>query len=194
MSSQDDTLGLFESVRAGDFAAYEALFLRFADRLLLYVRLRLGPELAALVEPWDVVQETFLQAHRDFARFAGRDPRTFGHWLNRIAANRIRDLADHFGSQKRRAPGPRADSQALDRIRASVTGPGTASEREERRRGLHQALTKLSQRQREAVFLRFFEGRSYGEIGAQLGFGRETARLEVTQAIALLGSVLRDLG
>jgi RNA polymerase sigma-70 factor (ECF subfamily) len=189
-----ETHELILRAHAGDEGAYEALFTRHAARLQLYVRLRLGVSLAARLDPWDVVQETYLAAHRGFAEFEARGPGAFSHWLNRIAANRIRDLSDHFGSQKRRLPAPRAeDSAALGRIRASVTGPATASERQERHLRVHAALAALDPGPREAVFLRFFEGYTYQELGQALGCSRETARQQIALAVGVLGGSLADL-
>ena len=189
-----ETHELLLRARGGDEGAYEALFTRHAARLQLYVRLRLGARLAQRLDPWDVVQETYLAAHRAFASFEPRDPDAFGHWLNRIASNRIRDLADHFETQKRQEPGPRAqESAALARVRASVTGPATASERQERHQRVQGALASLDATQREALLLRFFEGYTYQEIGEALGCSRETARQSIGLAVGILGSRLEDL-
>ena len=84
MTAPDDLRSLFQRAATGDRAAADRLFARAADRLLLFVRLRLGPALRPRLEPNDVLQEVFAHAHRDFGRFepaAGSDPdRSFVHW------------------------------------------------------------------------------------------------------------------
>ena len=61
--------GLLASARTGDREACDRLFARAADRLQLYVRLRLGERLRARVDSMDVLQEAFLHAHRDVGSF-----------------------------------------------------------------------------------------------------------------------------
>jgi RNA polymerase sigma-70 factor (ECF subfamily) len=182
---------LVGAAQAGDRRAYEALFERYAERLLLYVRLRLGAALRGKVSPFDVLQETFLAAHKAFAEFDQRDEDSFSHWIHRIAHNRIRDLADHHGAQRRAPAGGHLDgSGVIERIRASQTGPSTRAGREEEQRRLEQAIQALEPREREALLLRYFEGQSFERVGQALGCSRETARAVVGTAQVKLGSAL----
>lgn len=178
--------------RGGDDAAYEALFARVADRLLLYVRLRLGPRLAGSLEPMDVVQETYLAALRSFAGFEPRGPGAFSRWLFRIADNRLRDAVDHLDAHKRQALARAArSSSVLDRLRAEEASPATESDRREQVHALHEALARLAEDERQAVLLRHFHEATFAEIGAQLGTSEPTARRLVVRAYARLGEALR---
>ncbi len=94
------TRTLCVQARAGDQKAYEQLFALHADRALLFVRARLGPRLREKVESMDVLQEAYLAAHRDFAKFEYTDDGAFLRWICRIIENRICDLGDYFGAQK----------------------------------------------------------------------------------------------
>lgn len=48
---------------------------------------------------------------------------------------------------------------------------------------LDEVMDELSRRDREAVLLHFFEGRSYGEVGARLSLAEDAARMRVNRAL-----------
>ena len=127
MSGAGRTEALAAAAGGGDARSYEELFARVADRLLLYVRLRIGRELSAKLEPLDVVQEVYAEAHRSFATFRPQGPGSFSRWLQRIARHRILDLAKFHGAEKRRAPPPLSGSAALDSLRARYATAGAGS-------------------------------------------------------------------
>ncbi|MGE0711263.1 MAG: RNA polymerase sigma factor [Planctomycetota bacterium] len=192
MSGETEELTL--GAREGDGGAYEALFARVADRLLLYVRLRLGPRLAGSLEPMDVVQDTYLAALRAFGGFEPREPGAFSRWLFRIADNRLRDAAEHLGAQKRQAlEGAVRSSTVLTRLRAEEASPQTETQRREQARALHEALAGIDEDERRAVLLRHFHDATFAGIGEELGVSEATARRLVVRAHARLGEALRGL-
>lgn len=189
-----ETDELVAGAQGGDEEAYEAVFERVAPRLLLYVRLRLGPALEARVEPMDVLQETYLQAHKSFAQFQPSGSGSFAGWLFGIADNRLRDLAEHFGAEKRRAlREARRGSAVLQRLEAQAAGPGTECAQREAQRRLLEAVNDLAEGEREAVLLRFFHQLTFAEIAARLGISEAGARRSVVRASARLGRHLRSL-
>ena len=60
---------------------------------------------------------------------------------------------------------------------------GSATEWERLRPVIDDALHALDERDREAVLLRFFEGRPFAEIGAKLSLTEDTARVRVGRAL-----------
>jgi len=162
---------LVEQVQAGDRAAYEALFERVADRLLTYVRIRMGARLRGRLEPVDVVQDVYLEAFRDLARFEPRDEGAFSRWLYRIADHRLSNLADHFGARKRQAPGGALarGSAVLDRLRDRERSPSSVCARREQEERLVAAMESLDPDEREALLLRHFQGLSVAEVRESLG-------------------------
>jgi len=190
----NETDDLVAGAARGDDAAYEALFDRVASRLLLYIRMRLGPSLASRVEPMDVLQDAYLQAHKGFARFEARDPGSFSSWLYRIVDHRLHDLADHFGAEKRRAlREARRGSAVLLRIEAEAAGPGTECARREARDQLLDAVDGLSEKEREAILLRFFHGLTFDAIAQRLEISEPSVRRTLARAHASLGRHLRGL-
>jgi RNA polymerase sigma-70 factor (ECF subfamily) len=189
-----DTDELVAGAQAGDDAAYEALFARVADRLLLYLRLRMGTQLGANLEPLDLLQDTYLAAHQAFATFETREPGAFGRWLFRIADNRLRDAAKRLHAEKRRAfEGAARGSGVLERLRAEQASPSSESGQRERARALNEALAQLPEPEREAVLLRHFHQQTHEAIAAQLSVSEPTARRLVARAQAKLGRALREL-
>ena len=56
------------------------------------------------------------------------------------------------------------------------------------------ALHALGERDREAVLLRFFEGRTFGEVGARLSVSDDAARMRVDRALEKLRGLLKRRG
>ncbi len=191
--STADTASLLQRARAGDRDAADVLFARAADRVLLYVRLRLGRALRAEVDSMDVLQETYAAAIEDLDRFEMRGDGAFPRWLCRIAENRIRGLADRRGAKKRSPGGGRLPvSDVLDRVAAQGSGPATRAERIEGRERLASALDRLEDDERLAILLRHFEGRTFDAMAAALGTSASGARRILGRAMARLGSALEE--
>ena len=62
---------LLQSARAGEGAALGRLLEPYRNYLTLLARLQVGRRLQGKVDASDLVQETFMEAHRDFDRFRG---------------------------------------------------------------------------------------------------------------------------
>jgi RNA polymerase sigma-70 factor (ECF subfamily) len=175
------TRDLWDQARAGDRAAYDALFARHADRALLFIRARLGPKLRQKVEAVDVLQDAYLAAHRSFADFDHADDGAFFRWLCRIIDHRIRDLGDHFGAQKR---------QPVVVPRSAPTGPVTAVARAEHQAKVAAALDRLADDHRQVVLLRYFEGLTAEEAGERMSRTAGAVRKLTVRALAELGKLL----
>jgi RNA polymerase sigma-70 factor (ECF subfamily) len=65
----------------------------YENYLLLLARLQIGRRLQSKVDAADLVQETFLEAHRHFTQFRGRTEEELVGWLRQIlAANLAKGL------------------------------------------------------------------------------------------------------
>jgi RNA polymerase sigma-70 factor (ECF subfamily) len=189
-----ETDELVGQAQGGHGGAYEALFARVAERLLLYVRLRLGPELSARLEPADVLQEIYLQAHKDFQTFQLREKGSFSGWLYRIADHRLRDLASYFSADKRKALNQAARGSAvLERLTVEERGPATECDRRERHVALAESLTALADLEREALLLRFFHDLTLDAIADRLETSEPTVRRALVRGQVKLGMRLRSL-
>src|SRR5262249_29174420 len=88
--------------RTGDNQALGELLELYRNYLRLLARLQIGPRLQGKVDPADVVQETFLKAHRNFGLFQGKTEREFVGWLRQILAANLAMLVRHYFGTSRR--------------------------------------------------------------------------------------------
>src|SRR4051794_40708516 len=86
---------LIDQARGGDAAALGRLLEMYRNYLRLLARSLLGRALRLRVDPSDLVQETFLDAHRDFPRFAGGGEPELVAWLRRILVRNLADQVRH---------------------------------------------------------------------------------------------------
>lgn len=172
------TQSWYEAARAGDKSAYDRLFAQHADRATLFIRARLGPKLRTQVDSQDILQDAYLEAHRDFAKFQPTDDSAFGRWLCRIIENRLRDLNDYFSAKKR---------QPVDLPKSHPTGPATAADRAEHREKLLQNLDKLDEDHRLVLFFRYFEGLTAEETGVKMNRSAGAVRKLAARALTELG-------
>lgn len=172
-----------ELARAGDGEAFRRLFEKYQRRLALFAHYRLGEGLRASMDVDDVVQETFLEAARDIARFDYRSPDSFFRWLASIARHVIEDAARRE-SRKKRAGGRRTDAAEAQLV--DTLTPSRILFQAERVRSLMERLDALPDQYREVIVLARLEGLSPGEIAVRLGKPREAVALLLHRALKRL--------
>ncbi len=92
-SLADSELGqLLTFARAGNRPALGQLLDRYRPYLMLLARLQIDRRLQGKVEAADLVQETFLEAHRDFAQFRGTTEKELVGWLRQILVSNLANL------------------------------------------------------------------------------------------------------
>jgi RNA polymerase sigma-70 factor (ECF subfamily) len=168
---------LIRQARLDDEAARGLLLEDQRDYLLRVAHQRLHGRVTVRVEPADVVQETFLHAHRAFDQFLGEEEAAFRAWLERILENAIaRVIRNHLLLQKRSLTreqslgDPQTGSAGPENnLDAGVSTPSQRAMRREDEARLANALEKLPDTQRDAVRLRHLEGWSLAAIAERLG-------------------------
>jgi RNA polymerase sigma-70 factor, ECF subfamily len=143
--------------------------------LLVAVRDRVGPKLAERVSAEDVLQETWLHAWRDRASHRFEGVAAFRKWLLTIASNRIRDLADVHGAEKRGAGRVNSWDAPWPEPLRSTTPSRTAMLREQAD-AVSRAFDALPAPQRDVLRLRLIEGLPLSEIAPKLGIGLSAAK------------------
>jgi RNA polymerase sigma-70 factor (ECF subfamily) len=182
------TLELVRRIRAGERDAWDDLYARYHDQLLLTVRLRLGQELRRHLESEDVLQNVALDAFRALPRFEYRGAGSLEAYLRTLVVNELRDRADAFSAAKRAGTVPlEGDAPA----RAASEPCYLDAERYER---LERALRALPSDQREIVVLRRLEDLTGKEVAARLGMSDEAARKAYSRAMAHLTTLLSRQG
>lgn len=163
----EDEAALVRAARAGDQAAFGALYERYA-RVVHGIMLAHAPPDAAD----DLVQDVFERALRQIRGL--RDDRAFAGWLITIARNRVRD---HW----RREP----VSEELPERAAEAAAPAQA----EAARVL-EAIRELPEAYRETLLLRLVEGMTGPEIAARVGITPESVRVNLHRGMKMLREAL----
>src|SRR5436305_2178545 len=97
-----DPSTLLEQARAGDGPALGQLFELYRRYLTLLARVQIGQRLQGKVDAADLVQESFLDAHRNFPQFRGTTEGQLANWLRQILAAKLADMMRRYlGTQGR---------------------------------------------------------------------------------------------
>jgi RNA polymerase sigma-70 factor (ECF subfamily) len=188
-----DAAQWFPAARAGCREALGST-LEACRRYLLWVaRRELDADLQAKAGASDLVQETLLDASRDFGGFHGDSEEELLAWLRRILLNNLSNFVRNYrDTAKRRV----SDEVPLDSV-SPAGGPSDvlpgrdaspsqeAVEREQVAL-LEDALTRLPDDLRHIVTLWHREEKSFEEIARLVGCSANTARARWMQAIKRL--------
>jgi RNA polymerase sigma-70 factor (ECF subfamily) len=173
-----DTDRMIAEARAGDAAALGRLLEMYRNYLRLLARVEIGRRLQGKVDASDVVQETFLDAHRYFPAFRGSAEGQFVGWLRQILAGTLANqVRRYIGTQARDirlereiADGLDHSSVMLDRaLVADQSSPSEQAARQEQAVVLADALAGLPDDYREAIVLRHVEGLTFPQVAARMG-------------------------
>lgn len=149
---------------------------QFRDYLALLARMQLGPQLCARLDPSDLVQQTLLDAYRQWNQFRGRTDAELAAWLRRMLSCNLADALRALGRAKRDIFRERSLDAALDEscsrlqgwLQAVQTSPSQRAVRNEELLRLAAALAELPQAQRDAVELHHLHGCSLSQVVAHL--------------------------
>ncbi|MBL8048220.1 MAG: sigma-70 family RNA polymerase sigma factor [Chthonomonas sp.] len=166
---------LVRRAKAGDYSAFEQLFVR--HRQLVY---RFAYQMAPRQDDAeDIVQEVFVRAYQNLSRY--RDEAKFTTWLLRIATNLATDKARM--TQRRSNLEQKEAKGALEWMTVGNTEDANDNlEGEYQVQALRKALAALPVHHRSVIVLRDLEGREYSEIAEMLGCSIGGAKLRVLRA------------
>jgi RNA polymerase sigma-70 factor (ECF subfamily) len=171
------------AARAGCAAALGQALEACRGYLLLVAQRELHADLRAKGGASDLVQETFLEAQRDFVRFQGGAEAELLAWLRRILLNNLANFTRSYRETDKRqvgrevtlphdrAPSPRGGGLAAEA--PSPSGEALAGERAE---AVRRALDRLPEDYRRVVQLRYREERPFEEIARLLGRSANAVR------------------
>lgn len=192
---------LLSLARSGDVAALGQLLELYRNYLTLLARLQVDRRLQGKVDPADLVQETFLEAHRDFEQFRGESEAELAGWLRRILATNFANLVRHYYGTQRRDPHLERDlanaldqsSKALDRsLVAAQSSPSHQAARREQSVILADALRRIAEDYREVIVLRHIEGLTFPEVATRMGRSEDSVKKLWARGLARLRQALGD--
>jgi RNA polymerase sigma-70 factor (ECF subfamily) len=173
-----DVERLLRSAREGDRERLGRLLDRYRAYLTLLARLQVGPGLRSKIDDSDIVQETFLQAHRAFAQFEGGTESELVAWLRQILASRVVKQVRRFhGTGRRDVKLEREIEAALDQSSMALdrglvspqSSPSAKAVRSEQGVLLADALERLPEDYREVIVLRNLQGLTFPEVAVRMG-------------------------
>lgn len=164
---------------------FRILVQRYQDALLRYIR-RIGctdPEAAK-----DILQESFIKAYVNLNDYDSAFK--FSTWIYRIVHN---ETMSHFRKQRNR-PQAVADKSTLYLFESIPDDLDIAGDTDLKLRGqaVSLALSKVSPQYREVLILRFFEERSYDEIGDILQIPHGTVATYIARGKRELQALLKE--
>lgn len=186
----------------GSEPAKGALLENYRVYLELLARVELGRRLQTKVDAADVVQETFLEAHRNFGIFRGGSEAEFTAWLRGILSGRIANLVRHYlgtqGRDLRREQGLNVDldhsSRAVDQgLFALQSSPSQHVAQREQVVLLAEALARLPADYREVVILRHFEELSFPEVARRMARSADSVQKLWVRALANLRQTMQEV-
>ena len=160
-----------------------------------FSRSQLTPELLPRATPSDVVQDTFLEAYRDFVQFRGNSPAEFLAWLRRILVRNIVRLVEHHISAQKRDVRKEISLESIARafdqstcrldhvLGVAVKTEADRIESSERVAIVADHLAKLPSQYRDVLVLRHLEELSFEQVAKRMNRTAAATRMLWVRAI-----------
>lgn len=162
-------------------------------------RREFDPALVGKLSPSDVVQETFIDAHRDFESFTSETHAELKRWLRALLLNNLIDCRRLFVETEMRDVGRelpihwltlRDQSEISDR--GQPLSPLSQLIQVERASALQAALSRLSQESRQLIYLRHQLRYTFPKIAERLAITPGAARMRYVRCLEELRLSLED--
>lgn len=187
-SAEAEWLDLLAKARQGSSEATGVLINQVRDYLLLVADRELDGTLRAKVGASDLVQQTMLEAGRDFSGFRGQTATELIGWLVRILRHNLTDVARQYRGTQRREVGREIDVVAGLGIplKSNQRTASSICRRVEMDEQLDQAITRLPQHYQRVIHLRHLQDLSWNEVAEKLSISSEAARKLWVRTLAKL--------
>ena len=168
---------------------------RYRSWLGLIARLQVEPALPRRFDPSDIVQQTLLEAVRDWPKFRGTTGAELAAWLRQILAHVLAHEIRSHGEVRRRAIGrevslEQALAESSRKLGSALAAPGSSpsehAARHELELRLADALARLPADYAEVILLRNVEGLPHEEIARRMDRSVGAVRMLWVRALARL--------
>lgn len=190
---QTDDFVLIRAFQKGENNAFDALVLRYKDRVFNLCLRFLGD----YHEAEDIAQDVFIKAYMSLKKF--RFESSFFTWLYRIAINscknKVKSLGYRFKKSEARIDTSEESFEDFQREQGadSYGNPAVDLENKETMQTLQRAINSLPSDQKSVVILRDIQGLSYEEITEITGFKLGTLKSRLSRARYSLREKLGDI-
>ncbi|HKI16955.1 MAG TPA: sigma-70 family RNA polymerase sigma factor [Isosphaeraceae bacterium] len=168
---------------------------RYRSWLGLLARLQVDARFRAKFDPSDIVQQTMLEAVRDWKAFRGETEAERAAWLRQILAHVLLHEMRRYGGAQRRDVGREVSledalAESSRRLGAALAAPGSSPSERASRHDLElrlaDALARLPADYAEIILLRNVEGLPHEEVARRMGRGVGAVRMLWVRALARL--------
>lgn len=172
-----DVEELLEQARAGDSDTLGQLLASYRNYLKLLARIEIGRRLQGKVDESDIVQETFLDAHRQFPAFRGVAEGQFVQWLRVILAGILANVVRRYlGTQARDLNLERQLAADLDQSSCALanflvdphSSPSQLAIKDEQGLRVTYALSRLPDDYQTVLILRHLEGLTFPQVAERM--------------------------
>jgi RNA polymerase sigma-70 factor, ECF subfamily len=181
---------LLKAAKNGDDDALGELIENFRSLLRADAQ-RTMRDVQGRVDASDVVQMTWWSAFRAFPRFTG-DVDAFVGWLRKIHERNLRDAVRDQHAEKRAIDREVALSAVLPNAAARLTTPSQGFVRQEQQEQINACLALLPPAQKEALWLRFYQGLSVAEIVEHMGRSETAIAGLLKRGLSNLRTMMQD--
>jgi RNA polymerase sigma-70 factor (ECF subfamily) len=163
--------------------------------LLLMAEHELTTIVHSKIAPSDIVQDTLIEAWRDFVDFRGATEEELLGWLRRILRNNVSNVHRHFEAEKRQVDreisleGGEADALMHHSVQKIET-PSMHAQARERDEQLEKAMQQLPEHYRQVLFFHTTEGLTFAQIADKLGSTADAVRKLWGRAVDELAKLL----
>jgi RNA polymerase sigma-70 factor (ECF subfamily) len=181
------------AAQAGSREALGQVLETYRGYLLLVADRELDPELRAKGGASDMVQDTFLEAQRDFGQFHGASVDELRAWLRRLLLNNVANFTRQYRERAKRDVGREipleAGGSSHERgagLAANTLSPSGEALAREQAEALARAMERLPPDYRRVLALRHQEQLTFEQIGQQMERTANAARMLWLRAVERL--------
>jgi RNA polymerase sigma-70 factor, ECF subfamily len=169
---------LIQAARQGDDVALNQIWQELRSYLLMFTHRRLDEGLRGKLDASDVVQQSLLEAHRDFGGFRGQSEEELKSWTCKLVVHNLVDANRRFRESQKRCLSKEVQWTALNEL-ATVNyddSPSSLMRRSETDDELIRAIAQLPPRSQQVLELRHRMGFSHAQVAIELGMTEPAAR------------------
>jgi RNA polymerase sigma-70 factor (ECF subfamily) len=192
---------LIREARQGNADCRDQLFAMCRSYLGFVARAQVESWLRVKVDASDVVQQTLMEAHRDFARFEGKSEKEWLGWLRKILAHNVADFVRHYrGTAKRQArrevpiqgPGENSQFRGAPEPASHDASPSQEFLRLDNELRVAAALAELPPDYQEVIVLRNLQRLPFADVAQQMGRSRPAVQMLWMRAIRKLQEAMGE--
>jgi RNA polymerase sigma-70 factor (ECF subfamily) len=197
-SSRSSANALISRARRGSKSSLGSLLEQYRNYLVVLAATQLEKRLQPRVSPSDVVQETMLRAHKNFAQFRGTTEPELLAWLRQILVNNLarfveqhvlaarRDVRREVSIERLGVALEQSTIQLAALVPEKGKSPSMAVQQREEAVVLADRLARLPKDYREVLVLRNLQGLPFEEVASRIGRSVGATRMLWLRAIEKL--------